>query len=526
MELNAKNAKKSTFKAQFNELKINEQDPTILKGTIIIHDFEKSWNNQVITEEICNENMNTLIGKRIVCKYIPAENNNGVDSLADHENRIGKDRNGNEIIITNTIAIGFIEGVYIDDYTDENGITKKVLFGNVVIWNDDKYANIVGLLQEWIERGIKIHMSVEYLYCNYNVVEGIEYLQSPILYVAHTFLNSEQRGEYAEILPAYDCATLISLNEKQQWNKAINQLSKNNINDKQLNNSNKLDNKSNLNKNNKNSKKEECDNMDNVFLKSMNGISFGDVRDKLYTELSKVMLASEYEWVWISMYNIFDDYFVYETRIEEKWVTFKIPYTKTEEGEVSIAYDQKAEVTFSIEWTEVQNSLNVKDKELSKANEEIADLKKQLNEKEEVIKSSNSKESVSIEKFNELTETIVSLNTKVKELQPLAEGYKKAEYEKALNSAKDFYKEKFENIDCLDIFEKEETQKLIEKSINEVKEEADKAKFDLNNLIIDNLKSENKPEISLNSVQPLKDNKNLTKDIVDEFEERYGFKRD
>ncbi len=226
MELNDKNTKKSVLKAQLNSLEINEKDPTILKGTVIIHDFEKSWNNQIITEKVCAENMNTLIGKRIVCKYISSEDNYGLDALTDHEEVVSKDRVGNEVITTDTIAIGFIENVYIDNYTDENGNTKRVLFGNVVIWNDDKYANIVGLLQEWINRGIKIHMSVEYLYCNYNVIDGIEYLQTPILYVAHTLLNSEQRNEYAEILPAYDCATLISLNERKKWNKTINQLTK------------------------------------------------------------------------------------------------------------------------------------------------------------------------------------------------------------------------------------------------------------------------------------------------------------
>ena len=155
--------------------------------------------------------------------------------------------------------------------------------------------------------------------------------------------------------------------------------------------------------------------MENIFLKSMNGLSFGDIRDKIYTELSKVMVASEYEWIWISAYDIFDDYFVYETRIDETWVTFRVPYTKSEDGEVTIAYDQKAKAEFKTEWvavtemTTVQNSLNAKETELSTANNTIVDLQKQLNEKEETIKSLNSKvestteeKNVTMEKFNEL----------------------------------------------------------------------------------------------------------------------------
>ena len=41
--------KKNDFKVQFNSLNICTDDPTILKGKVIIHDFEPSWNNQGIT---------------------------------------------------------------------------------------------------------------------------------------------------------------------------------------------------------------------------------------------------------------------------------------------------------------------------------------------------------------------------------------------------------------------------------------------------------------------------------------------
>jgi len=532
--------KKSTFKAQFNSLEINTEDPTILRGKVVIHDFLPSWNNQCITEEVCTENMDTLIGKRIVCKYIPSVDNNGKDALTDHEENISINRDsGNEIIITDTIAIGFIESVYIDDYTDENGIIKKVLYGSVVIWNDDKYANIVGLLQEWINRNIKIHMSVEYLYMNYNVIDGIEYLQTPILYVAHTFLNSEQRNDVAEVLPAYDCATLISLNERTKWNKAINNINKseNNINSDLI-----------IDKNNF-SKEENKTMTENKFYKALCELSYGDIRQEIMTALSKTMTCDEFYNVYVSNYGVYDNYFIYESYIDQKYINFKVSYTKTETEvivdlatkkqvtreeiwvEVSVVEEQVASLNTKIE--EIQTSLNTKETELTTATETITGLQTSLNEKDEAIKTLNStvdstteEKNVTVEKFNELAETVTSLNSKVKELQPLADSYNQEQYDKALNSAKDFYKEKFENVDAIEVFEKEDTQELIIKSINSIEGESQKAKFSLNDLIITNLKpNEGKAQLSINSIQTAKETKNLT-DTIDEFEQTYGFRRD
>jgi hypothetical protein len=503
--------KKTLLKAQFNSIEVNPSDPTILTGTIIIHDFLKSWNNQVISEEICQENMNTLIGKRVVCNYIPCENNNGIDALTDHEDTIGYDRNtGNEMIITNTLAIGFINEVYIDDYTDKDGNTKRVLYGKVVIWNDDKYKNIAGLLKEWLDRGIKIHMSVEYLYVNYQFIDGVEYVLSPIVYTAHTILNSEQRGEYLEVLPAYDDAQLLSFNDRQSWNKALNQI---------------------INKN----KKEDDKRMDNVFLKSLNNLSFGDIRDKIYADLATKMTAAEYQYIWISSYGLFDDYFVYENYENGKYVNYKVSYTKTDNDEVIVDISTKQPAEFKGEWVAIteyqisQNSLKV-------AQDKIIELEKKLEEKETALNSLNSKGTgadnvFTVEKFNELTETITVLNSKVKEMQPLVDKYNEEQYEKSLNNAKDFYKEKFEGVDALEEYESEDIQTLVKQSINSNQTEAGKAQMTLSNKILSHVKvsknEKTEPKFSVNSItEPCKDNKNLTKDFVDEFEQTFGFSKE
>lgn len=517
--------KSGVLKAKFNSLAINENDPTILKGTVIVHDFEESWNGQVITEEVCQENMSTLIGKRIVCKYINAEDNNGADALTDHEETLGKNRDGEDIVITDTIAVGFIEDVYIGDFTDSSGNTKRVLYANIVLWNDDKYANIVGLLKEWLDRGVLIHMSVEYLYMNYTVTNGVEYLQSPIVYVAHTLLNSEDRGEYAEISPAYDVAQLLSLNEKKSWNKAVNQcISKNNKNNKQLNN------------------KEVTEVMENLFFKSLNELSHGDIRSQIMEVLSKTMTADEFSYVWVSSWGVYDTYFVYENYEGGKYVNYKVPYVKNE-TQVTVDLANKVLVerdTVRVEvaqLAEVQTSLNTKITELETANTTISELEKSLNSAKETIKTLESEKDGVVEKFNGASDTVVSLNSKVEELtskvsemQPLIDKYNEEQFKKALNSAKEDYKAKFEGVGAIEIFEKDETLELIKKSINSIDKIAIDAKFKLNQLIVDNvkaIKADDTEELpiakSVNSIVTGKSTKNLDKDFVNMYEEYCGF---
>ena len=497
------NEKKHDFKIQFNSLNVCPDDPTILKGKVIIHDFEPSWNNQCITEEVCAENMKTLIGKRISCKYIPCENNNGVDALKGHENRIGKDRDGNDIAVTDTIAIGFIENVYIDDYTDENGIAKRVLFADVVIWNDDKYSNIAGLLKEWLDRGVKIHMSVEYLYMNYNVVNGVEYIQSPIIYSAHVLLNSENRENIKEVLPAYDVATLLSFNDREKWNKAVNEI---------------------LNKS-KNKKEDEGMAKENVFFKSLCELSLGDMKESIMTELSKTMTADEFYYVWVSNYAIYDTYFVYETYENEKWVNYKVTYTK-ENDKIVLDLANKVQVERESIWVEV-SSYNVLQTSLNEKVEEI----KSLNEQLQTAKNNSAE---TLNKFNDLTDTVTSLNAKVEEMKPIVDEYNKEQFEKSLNEVKDYYKEKFEAVNAIDEFETEEVQELIKKSVNEKDElELTKIKFSLNQKITDKLvkKEENKPnevadsKISLNQIIKGTENKNLNP-TDSEFENMFGFSID
>lgn len=450
--------KSSSFKAQFNSLEINKEDTTIIKGKVIVHGFDQSWNGQIITEEVCTENMSTLIGKRIVCKYISAEDNNNVDALGSHEEIEGKDRQGNSIIITDTLPIGFIENVYIDNYTDENNIVKRVLWADVVLWNDDKYANVIELLQDWLNRGIKIHMSVEYLYKNYNFIDGIEYVQSPIIYVAHTLLNSEDRGECVEILPAYDESQLtsLSLNVRDIWNKAISQLIK-------------KDGKNNIQSNNNNQP-----------------IADVDINNKTNNQKEDVLMAEN------------------ENNIEEN--------VEVCPEKVEVVEETKEEIVEKIA-EEVKKVDNEMDSLNAKINEQ-EEIIKTLNSTIETL--TLEKETIS-NKLTESTNSISDLSKQINEMTPIVETYNKDLYEKLLNQQKTKYEEKFVALNAKEKFESKEVQDLIIKSLNE--NEVKEAILSLNSMLVDLVKPA-KPEVKPVITEPTKSLNNLI-NVVDNFESRY-----
>lgn len=504
--------KTGQIKMSLNELNIVENDPTILRGVCIVHDFEVSGNGQVITEEVASENIQTLIGKRICCKYIKREDNSGEDSLGSHEEYETVDRNGEEAIQSNTEAIGFIEDVFIDDFTDSQGITKRVVYANVVLWNDDKYKDIIGLMSEWLEKGIKINMSVEYLYYNFTSKNGIEYINSPIIYIAHTLLNSEDRGDMLEVLPSYECARLLSFNELQVWNKAVSSL--------------KCDNK--LNK----TSKEENNSMENKFLKALNELSIGDLRSSIMNALGDVMTGNEYENLWISNYGIFSEskYFIYETYEDSKWVSYKVAYSLGENDSIVLDFEGKEKVEGQYTYVSVNelekssNELVEKDNKINELNETIISLNEKV-----VEKSTNEKE-----KVGELETTLASLNSKIEEMKPIVDEYNKAQFEKAFNEASENFKAKFVSVNALDVFEDKATQELIKESVNSDETISNKAKFSLNSLIVENIKSvveivdtddimSKNEHISINSVQKLNDTENLINNDTDSiYAEEYG----
>ena len=105
------------------------ENPNQLEAVFVVHDFERSWNNAVITKEVCEENMHYLLGQYICCKYIPREENNGLDALGSHEACVEINRDtGKEMAGTNTVPIGHITDVYIDKGIKSNGEEGEVFY--------------------------------------------------------------------------------------------------------------------------------------------------------------------------------------------------------------------------------------------------------------------------------------------------------------------------------------------------------------------------------------------------------------
>lgn len=472
-----KEMKKGKFHMILNSLKQNPDDPSLLDALFVIHDFQQSWNGQVITEEITSENMNFLVNKPIVCKYISKGENDGLDALTNHEEFIDIDRNtGEEFVSTNTNAIGVFTGVYIDDFTDENNVTKKVLYGKAVLWFD-KCRNVCLLLDEWVSNGILIPASVEYMYYNFSMIDGIEYIQSPLVYLAHALLNAEDRNDYEQVYPAYDSARLVSLNMEDEWNKAVAQIS---------------------NDNNKMINRKEGNNMD--VLKKVCEISKGDLKWKIYDAMAKVMVAEDYNKMWISDYDIYDTYFIYESWASENYEYYKVGYSKNDEtDEISVDFEGKTKVERTVKWEAVLNELEEKTSQLGEKVLEIETLQVSLNEKEEVITTlTTEKEELSV-KFNETTTTLTSLNEKLEELKEVENQYKADKFEKALNERTIEFEVKFKGVNALDKFITDEVQNLIKESI-----ENNEALVSLNSILVDLIPSK---------LDEKKDDKNGIKDF-------------
>lgn len=285
--------------------------------------------------------------------------------------------------------------------------------------------------------------------------------------------------------------------------------------------------------------------MENIFLNAMkanNQLSFGDVRDKIYETLATIMVAQEYSNLWIGMYSVYDDFFIYETREGDKYVNYKVTYSKAEDDTLTIALDTKEKVEGQytyvsvneletsknalVELAESKNSLEVATSKIEELDGEIKSLNEKVAEK-----SNNSK--VDTDKYNELTNKLVSLNSLVIEMQPIVDKYNAEAFEKALNQASEDYKKKFESVNALDTFEEESTQELIKQSINSDKVKANEAKYSLNELIVNSIKPAetkidsdevlgNQAKISINQIKKAEDTKELT-DVEDNVLSEFGF---
>lgn len=453
-------SKFGNFNMSINSLKLVEGDPTIKQATMVVFTVdEMSGNGQIITEKVAKEAIKTLVGKRICCKYISAENNGGEDALGSHEVYQGTNREGEDVIKTNTEAIGFITNAYIEEVDG-----KKLVMADANIWCDDHYSDIYNLLNEWLTNGVDVHMSCEYYYSNYTVKDGIEYIDLPIVFNAHTLLNSEDRGDSLEILPAYSDAKLMSINELSAWNKAVAQLNKQN-----------------------NNKESECNNMKNIFIQALNavGISVDEKREKLISAVQST-LTGEDKYVWIPLSGFYEDSFVCEIYVDgEGYKNYQVNYTINESGEVTLDIENKVEVEAVTIYKEV-NELKATNETLTS---ELETSKNKIDELNETIISLQTAKNEVTEgkdnKVNELEKTINSLNSQIESMKPLVDEYNAEKKKKALNEAKVAFEETFKKAGAMSIFNEQSTQDLIEKTVELDEVVVKEAKSSINALIVD-----------------------------------------
>lgn len=454
---------RNTLLASLNAI-TEDANPSQLTGTFVVHDFLCSWNKQIIPKEVCEENMQSLVGQYICCKYIPKEENGGEDALGDHEVSVEINRDtGMEMMSTNTIPIGHITEVWIED---------EKLWCRATLWLN-KFYNTLSFLNEMIENGINIPCSVEYAYSNFEVQEGIQTVKTPIYYEALCILNPIDRGDAKAVLPAYDCSRFNGFS----FNEAI------------IEDVNKKEEKESMNDRNGG-----ADTMENVFVKALNDISLGEQRDKLMVALSRILSAEEYNNAWIGLYNVYTDYVIYETYCDNAWKTFRIDYT-VQGDEIVVNAESKKEVTLTYGYENVETtqeetsiegatvSINKKDEEdEEETTDENTDETSDKEEEEEDEDKKSSKNSTDepvdepvatvVDNTKEL-ETIASLNTQIATLQaqvaellPYKEEIEKKAQEEAFNSVYSEYEQKFVGVNAKEEFETDEVQALVKEVLN------------------------------------------------------------
>lgn len=454
------NFKKNIINMSLNSIS-ETNNPNQLEGLFVVHDFEKSWNNVVITKEVCEENMHYLLGQYICCKYISRQENEGLDALGGHEAYIDINRDtGKEMMATDTVPIGHITDVYIADGIKSDGTEGEVFYCKATLWLN-KFYNVLSFLNEMIENGVNIPCSVEYGYSNFIMQDGIRYDQSPIYYETLCILNPIDRGEIKEVLPAYDSSKFKGFS----FNEAIKA---------DLDNSSKT-----------NNEKEGCVQMGNIFKKALNSISLGEQRDKILDAMSKVLTAEEFNNAWIGMYGIYADHVAYESYVDGSWKTFKLPYSINEADEVVLNMEGKVEVQYEVVEKEVQVSLNEKVSRLE-------EVELSLNEKIEELEVAQGKiveleTTITVEKETQvsLNEKIADLEGQVELLAPFKAQAEELQYNAKLEEAKNSYEQRFVKLNAKEAFESEEIQKLIADTVSNEVEVSINARTQLADTLID-----------------------------------------
>ncbi|MFF3150657.1 hypothetical protein ACFVRU_55430, partial [Streptomyces sp. NPDC057927] len=444
--------KKHTLNLVLNEIKKSD-DPTIIPCTYVIMDFEKSLNNVIVSKDVALEASKTLINKPIVAKYHKvSEYNTETDNFGGHEEHLSKDRNGNDFLERDTVPMGvFTSEGYLKTLMI-NGVAKEVLVADAVMWYS-KFKDACDLLIELYKKNVKINMSCEYLYHNYNFIDGVEHHQSPIIFESHAILASEDRGVHEKVLPAYDSATLLSFNEINRFERLVAQA---------------LDQDKKGGRKVEEEIKKEITEPEVKEKTPLNEISLYEVGNLIRENIEKSLGKDEHCWVT----DIYKETVIVAVETEHKYTHYEFNYSLSED-DVVVDLTSKKEVKEKREWIEVTNLLEELIIELKKAKEEIE------------------------EKFNSALETILDLNSQLQELTPIKEKYFQAKRAEKLVASQEKYEAKFKALNAMDKYESEEVQSLINATIEDG-EVGKEAVLKLNEMLVDLVS-----ETVIHSVEPV-----------------------
>ncbi|MGG3987514.1 hypothetical protein [Bacillus smithii] len=374
----------------------------------------------------------TLLNKPVVTQYYPLK-----DDLGDHEAIF--DSEGN-IIGLETIAIGTIKEVWIDDFETDSGTTVKALFAKADLWNY-KYPEIIACVEKLFNSD-NADSSVEVEIYAYGENPTYQYrYATDYCYIGNCLLGST-------VIPADSDAGIISIAQKEIARAAMKDLQ--NLKNEQSNvleGGEKMDKKELFNKGNK-----------IKYHIEKSELSLDDIKDKIYNFLNPIDPETEERKYRYWIRELFQTYVIIEDWNETDKL-YKVSYT-VEDEKVTIAPESEwiqVELTYQPINTDLDLLVSEKEKEinelqdkLNKSKEDLELMSEQNKEKTQELESKVAELQAKIDELNallvsekeskvELEEKIKELNSQIEELKPYKENFEKVEKEKKVQELSSKY---------------------------------------------------------------------------------------
>jgi hypothetical protein len=365
-------------------IEISSKDNVTKEVTMLVHKIDLANGNGLDFKlEQTELYKDTLLNKPVVAKYYPLTND-----LGHHEPVF--DANGN-IIGLETIAIGTIKEVWIDEFKIDDDTTVQALYAKADLWNY-KYPQIVSCVEKLFNEG-NADSSVEVEIYSYGANPSQEYrYATDYCYIGNCLLGST-------ILPADSDAGVISVAQKEIASAVqfdLNSLAK------------------------KGDETMPTTETTEVFNKGFEvrfhgatetaALKFSEIRNQIYNLLNPIDPKNGYRDYNYYLRDLYNEYVIAEDWNHDEQL-YKIPYTITNDQVTLAPKDdwQKGVLGFIPEGVEINSLISEKEIELNELNNKLTQVKEDL---------ANMAETKTVE-VQELEIKIVELNSKIEELNNL-----------------------------------------------------------------------------------------------------------